>query len=162
MKEMSGNKGSNYENLVSRLIDGLRSGVDLSSFEQKSGATNRIKGASGYKHQIDVSLLGPSQLYLFEAKCLERVLGVQEVLVMGARLADISAAFPNHQVHASVISMKHVSKNATPLAKHFRVNIDWISDVRNYGITFARRHLVGWSETVGIGCKMEIEVIRAK
>ncbi|WP_284308824.1 hypothetical protein [Hydrogenophaga electricum] len=152
-------KGSDYEHLVNKLIAGLREGANLTNFEQRYGATNRIKGASGYKHQIDVSLLGHSDLFLFEAKCLKRVLGVQEVLIMGARLTDISAAFPNHRVHASVISMKHVSRNAQPIADHFNVKIDWISDVKNYGITFANQHLVGWEETVGFKCTIECKEI---
>lgn len=160
MSNTQGSRGRDYERLVSRLIDGLRTGANLSNFELGAGSKNRIEGASGYKHQIDVSLLGPSDLFMFEAKCLKRVVGVQEILVMSSRLVDISATFPSHRVYATIISEKHISKNAKTLATHFNINTDWVKDVKNFGVSFAKHHIVASEEILLAKSTMEFREIK--
>lgn len=159
MSTNPGTKGSDYEHAVSSLISGLGARANLSKFGLGSGRPNRIMGASGYEHQIDVSLQGSTDLFLFEAKCLKRVVGVQEILVLKSRLDDISAAFPSHQVHATIISMKHISKGAKILAEHFKINADCVRDIRNYGISFARHHFIGRGEIVSAKSTMKFREI---
>ncbi len=56
-------KGVEYESLIDELVRGLRYGTSLESdYRQGQGAKNRIAGASGYKHQIDVSIHGENDI----------------------------------------------------------------------------------------------------
>ncbi len=63
---------SEYERLVADIVEGIRAADQrLTQLTIKSGSRNRIQGASGYKHQIDVSLHQdqPKTVYLVECKC---------------------------------------------------------------------------------------------
>ena len=50
-----------YEALMSRVAEKVRQGIpELSSSAIRFGRTNYIEGASGYHHQIDVSVAAPA------------------------------------------------------------------------------------------------------
>lgn len=151
--------GLAYEELVSTLLDGLRRGTPLHGYTQHAGARNRIIGASGYAHQIDVSVCNSTNMYLFEAKCLHRPIGVNGLLVMAARKADIAEAFPNINIHASMLSTKQATKNVPALAKYFSINVDIIENLYNYGVSFSNTHFIGFRETAIASSSMDAEVI---
>ena len=153
-------KGSTYESLVDELVSGIRHKTTLEGYVQGSGPGNRIAGASGYRHQIDLSVLGPKDLFLFELKCWHLAVGVSEVLVLAARLNDIAAAYPSRTVHASMVSLRQPSRNVPPLARHFRVHIEVVTDLKSYGITFAKQAFVGHHEGLQVGSYMDAEVVR--
>ena len=153
--------GPAYERLVDELLSGLRRGTPLDSFHQGSGAKNRIQGASGYKHQIDISVGNATDLYLFELKCLQKSIGVQEVMVLAARFADISHAMPACRVHASMVSLKRPSRNVPNLAAHFKIKVEVIEDLLSYGVSFSGHHFVGYVERIHATDHMDAEVIRA-
>jgi hypothetical protein len=138
--------GADYEELFAALVRGLRQGSSLAHFHQASGTGNRHAGASGYRHQIDLSLASPSDLYLFELKCLNRSIGVEEVLVLASRRADIAAANPGVTVHASMVSLRRPSKNVPRLAGHFQLELAIVEDIHSYGVSFSGSHFVGHVE----------------
>jgi hypothetical protein len=154
--------GADYEALFDRLVQGLRQGSSLSDFRQSSGRTNRHLGASGYPHQIDLSVAGPTDLYIFELKCLKKSIGVEEVLVFASRRADVAAANPNLTVHASMVSLRRPSRNAPGLAKHFGVELEIVEDLHSYGIRFSGSHFIGHSERVNATDSCDAEVSRGE
>lgn len=152
--------GPAYEKLVADLLAGLRKGTALDGYAQGSGSANRFRGASGYRHQIDLSLSGPSELYIFELKCLEKSIGVAQVLVLAGRLADISAAHPNQDVQATMVSLKRPSRNAPSLAAQFKIKLEVVENLQSYGLSFSRHHFVGHVEHLGFSDDMDLEVVR--
>ena len=87
-----------YEQVVREIVAGICSvASDLSDLEVSSGRGNRILGSSGYRHQIDVSLRGRGRMYLIECKRLKRRVGVESIMVLAGRVADIQSANP--EVH---------------------------------------------------------------
>jgi hypothetical protein len=157
---MSDLKGTAYEALCHDLVAGITRGTPLQDYILKSGARNRVAGASGYKHQIDLSLVGEERLFLFELKCLYKSIGVAEILILAARFSDISAAFPGHKVLASIVSTKRPSKNVFPLSRQFGLCVDVVENLNSYGLSFANQHFVGHVEKAHAQDHCDAKVIR--
>lgn len=157
---MSNIKGYAYEALCHELVAGIMRGTPLQNYLLKSGAKNRILGASGYKHQIDLSLIGEGRVFIFELKCLEKSIGVAEILVLAGRLNDISANFHGHSVNATIVSTKKPSKNVTPLARQFGLQVDIVEDLNSYGLSFANQHFIGHAEKITAQSYGDAEIIR--
>ena len=138
--------GPAYEKLVAQLVSGLLRGAAMNGHALSSGAKNRVAGLSGYKHQIDLSVAGPGTLYLFELKCLQRSIGVEEVLVLAGRQSDIAAANPSLKVLASMVSLMRPSRNVPALAMQFGFQLEIVENLASYGISFAGNHFVGHVE----------------
>ena len=84
--------GDEYEQLVKELIDPLRADNDLAKLELIGyGKKNKIEGASGHKHQIDIAYRDPSNqgLMLIECKGWESKIEVGQVLEFHGRVQDI-------------------------------------------------------------------------
>ena len=87
---------ADYEKLVADIVLGMRqSAPELAMLSLGAGRANRILGASGYNHQIDVSLTGPGGKFLLECKKWNKRAGVESVLVLAARASDILQANAN-------------------------------------------------------------------
>ena len=153
--------GPTYEKLVAQLVAGLLSGTAMSHYTIASGAGNKILGASGYKHQIDLSVTDSKTIYFFELKCLQRSIGVEEILVLASRQADILANNPNLQVFSSMVSMRRPSRNVPGLAKQFGIQVEVVQDLTSYGISFSGSHFVGHVEKLMATDSMDAEVVRA-
>ena len=138
--------GTRYERLALELVEQLRLNSALSTLEPSSGATNRIRGASGFPHQIDLSLSDSGRLFLFELKCYTKAIGVEQLLVLASRRADIAAAFPRKTVLASLVSKLQPSRNVRPLAKHFGIEVRVVESLHSYSLSFAGDHFIGHHE----------------
>jgi hypothetical protein len=119
--------GSEYESLVQDLIRKLKNDIPplsnaiVNHGKKNSKSLNLILGKSGYRHQIDVSLSTKDHLILIECKCLNRLIGVAEMLVLASRLADIREleSEGGREVSALIISKKGASGPAIRLSRHF-------------------------------------------
>ena len=156
---MSTAKGTAYERLVHELVTAIARGTAISDYRINFGASHRIAGASGFKHQVDLSLAGNAELYLLELKCLEKSIGVCEMLVLAARFADISAANPAQKVFATIVSRKRPSRNVMPLARHFGIRVDIVEDLRSYGLSFSSQHFVGHVERANAQDSQDAETV---
>ena len=154
--------GANYEELFAALVRGLRQGSPLAHFHQASGRSNRHVGASRYPHQIDLSVASPTDLYLFELKCLNKSIGVEEVLVLASRRADIAAANPSLTVHASMVSLRRPSRNVPKLALHFQLELAIVEDIHSYGVSFSGNHFIGHVERANATDSCEAVVSRGE
>jgi len=139
--------GANYELLARKLIDSLQASGQLAEYEGGSGPRNRMAGASGYKHQIDLSLQSEKALFLLELKYLGKPVGVAELLILASRKADLEARFAPTPVHASLVTTMKPSRNVRPLAAHFGVNIDFVADLSSYALTFDLNRFLGHVES---------------
>ena len=149
-----------YEALVHSLVAAIKRGTPLDSYDLDGLGSHRILGASGYAHQIDLALLGTGILFIFELKCLKKSVGVAEMLVFAGRKHDITAAYPDHTVLASLVSLKPPSKNAWPLSRHFEIRLEIVESLESYGLSFAGNHFVGHVENADAQDKCDAQVGR--
>lgn len=152
-------KGAEYESLVRALVDVLQGHRDLQNYMLGSGNKNRIKGKSGYWHQIDLCLETDETLFILELKNYRQPIGVDAVLVIAARRLDIAAARPDMKVHASLVSTQRVTVGAKRLADHFEVEIDVVKDMMDYGLKFSARHFHGVFEKPRVCDEYSVRVI---
>ena len=136
-----------YELLVSELIAGLAKSTQLRSHDIGSGKKNLVAGASGFRHQIDVSLQDHHSLFLWEVKYWTRKVGAEAILILASRLEDIRKHRPNTAVHASIVSTKHATKGAWLLAAHFEIKINVVYNLYRYALQFANENLIGGAGT---------------
>lgn len=124
-----------FEKLVLRLIDELRSTVSpLAGAEVRGGSKNRIRGASGFPHQIDVSFQVEGTILIIECKRWREPIDAGVVLACASRLADVRAANHTTKVLASVVSTKRSTRGAKQLAAYFGISLDQVANAREYGI----------------------------
>ncbi len=136
--------GRAYEALVGEILQGLPAGDG----RVRGGMRNRILGASGYGHQIDVSIHSPSAIHLIECKHWTHRVGVQAVLTHSGRLIDIQAGHPEMVVTAAIVSAKPVTRGASSLAKHFGLAIDSVKWADDYTVRLRATYFAMKSDTI--------------
>ena len=146
---MSSLTSDQYELLVRNLAEGFSIAcTELGKGVVQHGRSNKIQGASTYKHQIDVSLEFPKHLVLIECKNWKDPVDPEALLAHSARHNDIAAAFPDKTVLASLVSTRPASAGAKLLAEKLDVSLDIVVSVNDYVITIVKRHFVGMVEHV--------------
>ena len=148
-----------YEELVHDLVDGL--GVAFGDGALRGGKANRLCGASGYRHQIDVSIHLPEKIILIECKRFNRPVAVHHALTLAARLQEIREANPSCMVTASLVSTQAVTAGSLKIAKHSEFSIDQVTSLAEYAITILRTHYVGVASWLRIVDAPEAEVLTA-
>ena len=152
--------GHEYEQVVAALVQRITQNTPLQTCTVGAGRRNRIRGASSYPHQIDVSLLGDQHLYLIEAKYWARPVGVGAVLMLASRLSDIRNAFTSVEVHASVVSTKHTTRGMKALAEHLGINVEIVHSPEEYALRFGNQHFIGVNESVYVQDASNAELLR--
>lgn len=124
-----------YEQLAADIARSIiEAAPELRDLDCRSGNRNRLRGASGYSHQIDVSLRGAKELYLIECKRWQKRIGVSEILVLAARGSDIAEAVTDLGIKTVIVSTQHASSGAIKLASHFNVNIEIVKSKMEFGM----------------------------
>lgn len=133
-----------YEKTVAEIATGIHASVaSLHAFKLDSGRVNRLEGASTFRHQIDVSLIGPSEIYLLECKRWEKKIGVDEVMILVARANDILQSREGINVIPILISKKGATRGAAKLARYFGVEIEIVTSALEYGLKLGKHAVVG-------------------
>lgn len=145
-----------YESLVHTLVGQFR--AVLGNDALRGGKANRIPGASGFLHQIDVSIHMPDKLVLLECKLLKRAVSAHSALVLAARLQDIRQANPSLAISGSLVSTKPVTSGVLKLAQHFEFSVDLVNSLQDYTIHILNVHFAGLSSRIQFSdaCKAEI------
>ena len=145
-----------YEELVHELVHGF--GIAFGNNSLRGGKANLITGASGFSHQIDVSIHLPEEIVLIECKLLRRRVQVSHALTLAARLLDIQQAHPKHRVTASLVSMNSVAIGSFKIAAHFGLSVDQVMGLDEYVMTLLGRHHVGLRITGHASDAIDVEV----
>jgi hypothetical protein len=97
-------KPEEYETLVASIAESVAQRVEaLPEGAVRYGRQNHWLGASGFKHQIDVSIRGQARVLLVECKYWNHRIPVEAVLVLQGRLADIRPTL-GLEVEGAIIS----------------------------------------------------------
>ena len=152
---------SEYERLVAEIVDGIsQSAPELSALSLGWGRTNKVAGASGYSHQIDVSLVGTGGIFLLECKKWNKRAGVEAVLALVARASDILSANPTCTVVATLVSSVGFTRGAKLVANYYNVKLEHVESAHVYGLQLGRRAQVGVSGGAVLSDYAEAHVYR--
>ena len=152
-----------YEQRVARVVSKLRRQVPgLESDAVRSGRDSRIPGASGYRHQIDVSVSTPQCLLLVECKRWRRKVGLNAVLAFYARLVDIEKAMGNHNrnIVAAIATASGFTRGALQLAEHFAVERWHVHNEDEFVCRIMDVIGLGLGDAAGFGTKVQTQVLR--
>lgn len=151
--------GHEYEAVVAALVGEIRRNTPLAVCALGNGRANRVYGASGYAHQIDLSLRDDHRLFLVEMKHWRDPVDLEAVLVLAARLADIRGAEAG-EVHASLVSTKHATRNARKVAAHLGIAIDIVQSSHEFALQFGSQHFVGITDVAAVTNSVDATVNR--
>lgn len=141
-----------YEYLISGMVKSfykLVEGIEKSDVKPKvpkekgqKAKINRIEGASGYKHQIDVSVHAPKALILVECKKWNREVEVGHFLIFLGRILDIEQNYGGQfEVHGSIATTKGFQKGVCTLAHyHQKVGLIIATSFDDVAIKFSERY----------------------
>lgn len=151
-----------YENVVADIVSGIcQSAPELCGLVLGVGRANRLLGASGYKHQIDVSLSGGKNIYLIECKRWEAKIGVDEVMVLAARATDIVETNSCATLQAILVSKVGATRGAKILASYFQIQLETVRSAREFGMRIGKNAKVGMADTFRLGDSLTCAVIPA-
>ncbi len=99
------------------------------------GRQNLWQGVSGYPHQIDVSVVGTSDLILIECKKWTAKVSVDAVLTFLGRLIDIRPMFGG-TVHGVFVTTKQVQPAARTIAEYYDIDLQVIESPERFGFKY--------------------------
>jgi hypothetical protein len=132
-----------YEATVASIAANIAKTIDdLDESSVKYGATNRINGASGHSHQIDVSVAGESAVYLVECKCWIDKVPVEAVLTLYGRICDI-AAHQGKRVHGTIATTNGFQSGAKKVGDYFDINLVHVKSESEFVMYFKNSVWIG-------------------
>ena len=111
-----------YEELVASIARQMTNHTSLVELGlERHGLGNKWQGASGYRHQIDVSLEGDKHILLVECKLHGKPLSVETFLTLLARRLDISTGpeVYGREVRAALVSNGGFQRGVITLARYY-------------------------------------------
>jgi hypothetical protein len=87
----------------------------------RRGSKNHIPGASGFRHQIDVSVHTQKDLILYECKYWNANVDAEAILAFAARGIDIQRGHPNQVVCLNIVVRHDLTRGARRLAEAFNI-----------------------------------------
>lgn len=140
-------KWSEYECLLKKLTKSIYSKVENQSQPiVNSGYSNKWPGVSGYQHQIDVSIEGPSDIVIVECKCWEKAVDLKSFLVFVARIVDLRAR-ESRKIHAIFATTKRFPRGGIQkLAEHFEITPAIVKSEEDFILKYKHLWEVGISD----------------
>lgn len=152
---------SEYERLVQALVSELTAAATrMGTCQVTGGSKNLVLGASGFTHQIDVSVSSPSDLLLSECKYWGRPVDAEAVLVLAARVADVAARLTGVVVRGALVSTKAPTEGARILAAHFNIDLEAVRNPKEYALRVFDHVFIGLHEVAHATDTIHVEVIR--
>jgi hypothetical protein len=134
-------KPEEYERLVASLAKSVADRIEkLPEAAIGCGKQNRWIGASGFRHQIDVSIMGQERVLLVECKYWKRRVPVEAVLALQGRLDDIRPTLAT-QLDGAIVSRVGFQSGAQQMGGHFGIHCDVVKSTQEFGFKY-HGHLV--------------------
>ena len=153
-----------YEELMSRLTKKICDGIPkLGGGDIHCGPTNRIRGASGYAHQIDVSVEADEVLLLVECKCWKSKVDTAAVLAFCARRIDIRDRLSKEKkVIGAVATTVGFGPGAKTLAQYFEVELWHVLNEQEFVCRVENVISIGLADSVGMTDRVLTKLVRAE
>ena len=154
-------KSDEYENLVKQVVGSLLKAVEgLPDDSVEWGRRNHQTGASGYRHQIDVSVRTVTEIHLIECKYWKRRVTPEALLSFVARVRDTSETNPGRVVKGAVATTRGHSEGVRTLAEYFDVTLQRVASPDDFAILYKSNiHLHVPAETAKLTDIIEAELM---
>jgi hypothetical protein len=142
--------------MTSNEYERVTKAIQQAVFEQVEGAgvkrvghglRNKVKGQSGYAHQIDVSVENDRDLLLIECKMWKDPVKVPAFLAFLARIVDISPAQSSRKIHASLVTTKGFQRGVVQLANYYRnyydIQLDKVGSAAEFAMKYKQLFAIG-------------------
>ena len=134
---------SRQELVTAKLVAGMITGPGAGEHPTvQSGPTNKWEGASGHRHQIDVSVeWAGERLILVECKFAgpNRGISVSDALVHYGRVHDIQQRLPDLQVEGWLVTNKPIQPGATKICSHYGITVHTVTSPSEFMLEFRPR-----------------------
>ena len=138
-------KSAEYEFVVSQIAKGIFTAIEgQNPDEVKHGRRNKWKGASGFAHQIDVTVLGPRDLIFVECKAWGRRIKAEHVLTLAGRTIDVRQKLTGEiLIHPMLVTTVGFQKGTNALAEFFGVRLFKVESATQFAIQFKQLWSLG-------------------
>ncbi len=147
-----------YETVVATLVDKLSNITGLRVVG--SGLSNKVKGWSGYRHQIDVTLRDTLKnlLVLIECKYWKKPVSVDLVLTFHSRIRDIKQQ-EEIETEGFMASPNGYTSPARKYAQAYGIHVNTVKDAQQYAL-LVRRTLLFIGDEIGLTDQALLKRIR--
>jgi len=133
------NPAKEFEDLTKKIVDEIkRISSNYENAVIKAGVRNRIEGASGFKHQIDVSIEinndNCKKLLLIECKHYAAKVALNDMLILIARIDDIKR---NRKIDVRGIffTTKGYTWPAKKIGESYKIDLNTAKDIKSFAVT---------------------------
>lgn len=157
-------KSDEYEEIVREIVKAVFQQCEgIEPTQVESGRKNTLEGASGHKHQIDVSLTGPKDLILVECKCWGRNIPVEMVLAFFGRVYDIKAGLGKKAptLHPVIVTRKGFQPGAKKVAEFLRIELEYVKSAGEFAFKYKTLLSVGVTDCMQFGDSFAAELKKA-
>ncbi len=132
-----------YEITVKTIADEVKQvSPNLQNASVNVGARNKIEGASGFRHQIDVSIEIPGEkLVLIECKCYKSKVTLSDILVLIARIDDISKK-KRIDVSGNFFTTVGYTEPARKVGSYYKIDLNTAKDAKQFAVHIANAVLI--------------------
>jgi hypothetical protein len=112
-----------YEKLISEISHEMTNSPELRAQAKiRFGRENKWTGASGFDHQIDVSMESPTQILLIECKHWTKNIEPEAFLTIWGRVLDIEngPSANGKRVRGALVGLKNFNEGVYKLANFYR------------------------------------------
>lgn len=137
-----------YERFIAELARTMLRDQDCSAVA--TGSSNKVSGASGVSHQLDVSFLdrrsSPHTFVVIECKCLGRNVELAHVKALQATVSDLAGLYGSQKtVVGYLVSLKGAQPGAKAYAEHYNIGLQVVADGSFYTFKYADLRLIATS-----------------
>jgi len=147
-----------FEFFVNELIGDIIKKVDDPKIESIGvGRKNKIQGASGYKHQIDISCkdLKRNTLVLIECKSWNDTIDIIPVLTFHARILDISK-ISQLKIEGIMVTTKGYSKGANKYADYYGIKLQLAKNEYEFKVFLEEMFYIGLKDKANFRERIEV------
>ncbi len=132
-----------FEKLTKKIVEEVKKvSPNLQNAVIDHGTTNKIEGASGFKHQIDVSIEIPKEKFiLVECKRYKSKVTLPDMLILIARIDDIRK---KKKINVSGIFFTTVgyTKPARKVGSYYNIELNTAKDIKQFAVQVGGNVLV--------------------
>jgi hypothetical protein len=149
-----------YEALIARFLTSLFKQVEgLHPDSVGYGRKNLIRGASGFLHQIDVSIRTTSELHLIECKDWQKNVSPDSLLALAARIHDIQALSPTPVVKGALATRRPYSSGVQALAQFFNITLQVVKSPQEFIARYKDHIHLGVHDPISVDEKVKLEIV---
>jgi hypothetical protein len=146
--------------LIARFLTSLFEQIDgLHPDSVGHGRNNHIQGASGYDHQINVSIQTASELHVIECKYWTKNVSPDALLSLAARVHDIQVLSQTHVVKGALATRRSYSSGVQALAKFFNVTLQVVRSPQEFIVRYKDHIHLGVPDSISVCENAKVEIV---